>query len=227
MLMNGLKVAIWTLAVIGMTPAILLAVLNMVANIAMARQLKKEAAMDTDEAMVVVSRSHVELGRNYRLEVTSLIWPSAVLLMGAGAFGIGLLNLIPRQTQFDEVQGFDRIEHYVDRVLNSGEPNAYVVIALADDDYTALTIACADVRRTIDFYIWRKEQIGPVLEFFSKREVIPIEDRISEEGTEFETRHLSFPLSGTAQEISQLCKSVFEDAYGVEDGAELRFTLGI
>jgi hypothetical protein len=49
--MNVLKVAIWTLAVIGMTPAILLAALNLMANMAMARQLKKEAELDANREL--------------------------------------------------------------------------------------------------------------------------------------------------------------------------------
>lgn len=148
------------------------------------------------------------------------------LLLGAGAFVGGLLHLIPSQTQFREVHGFDKIEHYVEQVMNSRSPHAYLVISLADDEYSAVSISNGDEGRSIDFYLTKKEQIAPVLAFFAERGVEPVYDYVTEEGTEFETRHLSFPVDGTTEEVAELCESIFTDAYGVEKDAELLFTLG-
>ena len=224
--MNVLKVAIWTMAIVGLIPAILLAVLNLTSNISLARHLKRNSELRIDDGGVSTSQSYLEFGDKYRLEVTTSYWPSATLLIGASAFAVGLLHLIPPQTQFREVHGFDKIEHYVERVMNSRSPYAYIVISAADDEYTALSISNSDEGRTINFTLTKKEQIAPVLAYFSERGVEPIEDNVTEEGTEFETRHLSYPTDGTKEEVSELCKSVLADVYGIDKDAELLFTFG-
>ncbi|TWU44145.1 hypothetical protein Q31b_16810 [Novipirellula aureliae] len=224
--MNLLKVAIWSLVIVGLTPAILLAVLNLTSTIALARHLKNNPGQQVDEGDVTLSQSYMEFGKRCRLEVTTSYWPSMTLLLGAGAFVVGLLYMIPPQTQHLEVQGFDKIEHYVERVANSRSPHAYLVVSLAEDEYTAVSVSDGDEGYTIEFYLTKKEQVVPVLAFLSKREIEPTVDTITEEGTEFETRHLSFPVDGTTEEVAELCRSVFLDAYGVEKDAELLFTLG-
>jgi hypothetical protein len=168
----------------------------------------------------------MEFDSGHRIEVTTSYWPSVTLLIGASTFAVGLLYLIPPQTQFREVRGFDKIEQYVEQVMNSRSPHAYLVISLADDEYTALSISSGDEGRSIDFYLTKKGQIAPVRAFFSERGVEPKVDHITEEGTEFETRHLSYPVDGTVEEVSQLCESVLADVYGIDKDAELLFTIG-
>ena len=224
--MNVLKVAIWAMAIAGMAPAILLAVLSLSSNIALARHLKKNAELEFDDGEVVSFQRYMEFGDRYRLEVTASYWPSVTLLIGAGAFAAGLLYLIPPQTQFREAHGFDKIEQYVQQVMNSRSPQAYLVISLADDEYTALCVSNSESGRSIEFYLTNQEQIAPVLAFFSERGVEPVSDYVTEEGTEFETRNLSFRINGTTEEIAELCESIFVDAYGVEKDAELVFTVG-
>lgn len=223
--MNPLKIALWSLVIAGLTPAVLLAVFNLTSTIALARHLKSNAEQ-VDDGEFTFFQSYMEFGKRHRLEVTTSYWPSTVLLIGAGAVVVGLLYMIPTQTQFREVYGFDKIEHYVERAMNSRSPHAYLVVSLAEDEYTALSISYGDEGCSIDFYLTKKEQVAPVLAFFSKREVEPIVDSITEKGTEFETHHLSFPIEGTTEEVTELCRSVFLDAYGVEPDAELLFTLG-
>lgn len=224
--MNVLKVAIWTLAVIGLTPAILLAVLNLSSNIAWARHLKKNPELKVDDGEFTLSQSYLELGKKYRLEVRTSYLPSVTLLLGAGAFVVGLLYLIPPQTQFRESHGFDKIKQYVERVMSSHSPYAYLVVSLAEDGYTGLSISSGDEGYSINFSPTKREQIAPILAFFSERGVEPVHDYVTEEGTEFETRHLSFPVDGTTEEVSELCESVFVDAYGVKKNADLLFTVG-
>lgn len=55
---------------------------------------------------------------------------------------------------------------------------------------------------------------------------ILLDDHVTEEGTGFETRHLSYPIDGTVEEVSDLCESIFTDVYGVEKDSELIFTVG-
>tara|TARA_A100001391_G_scaffold116121_1_gene78589 strand:- start:41 stop:370 length:330 start_codon:yes stop_codon:yes gene_type:complete len=109
--MSLLKIAIWSLVIMGLTPAILLAVLNLTSTIALARHLKNNPRQQVDEGNVTLSQSYMEFGKRYRLEVTTSYWPSMTLLLGAGAFVVGLLYMIPPQTQFREFQGFDKIEY--------------------------------------------------------------------------------------------------------------------
>jgi hypothetical protein len=230
--MNAIKVAIWSLAISGMTPAVLLAVLNLTSNISLARHLKKEAEQEVDDNATSfdgVSRltlCYMDFGRKHRLEVTSLIWPSAVLLVGAGTFAVGLLNLIPSQMQSHNVGGIEMVDQYVGQVIDSHKPPAYLVISLVSDEYTALSIASTEEHRSIDFYLTKKEQIAPVLAFFSKRGIGPMKDEVTEEGTEFETRHLSYPVDRSTSEVGKLCREVFTEAYGVEKDTELIFTVG-
>lgn len=224
--MNPLKIALWSLVIVGLTPVVLLAVFNLTSTIALARHLKSNPEQQVDDGGVTLSQSYMEFGKRFRLEVTSSYWPSTALLFGAGAVVVGLLYMIPPQTQFREVHGFDKIEHYVKRVMNSRSPHAYLVVSLAEDEYTALSISDGDEVCSIDFYLTKKEQVAPVLAFFSKRDVEPTSDFITEKGTEFETHHLSFPVDGTTEEVTELCRSVFLEAYGVETDAELLFTLG-
>jgi hypothetical protein len=224
--MNIMKVAIWTIAVVGLTPAVLLAVLNLTANIAAARHLKKNPELQLGEGETGSSQCYLEFGNKYRLEVTTSYWPSVTLLVGAGAFAVGLLYLIPPQTQFREVHGFDKIEQYVEKVMNSHSPYAYIVISAADDEYTALSISSGDEGRSINFYLTKKEQIAPVLAYFSERGVEPIDDHVTEEGTDFETHHLSYPIGGTVEEVTDLCEAILTDVYGVEKDAKLLFTVG-
>ena len=111
-------------------------------------------------------------------------------------------------------------------MVNSRSPHVYLVVSLAEDAYTAVSISDGDEGYSIDFYLTKKDHFEPVLAFLSKRAIEPTVDSITEEGTEFETRHLSYLVDGTKEELAELCRSVFLDAYGVERDAQLLFTLG-
>lgn len=224
--MNVLKIAIWTMALIGMAPAILLAVLNLISTIAFARQRKNNADADIDGSDFATFHSYMEFGDRYHLELTSSLWPSVTLLVGAGTFAMGLLYLIPPQTQVRKVGGFEKIERYVEKLVNSRSPYAYLVMSPVADEYTAVTVSKNDDGYAIDFFLTKKEQVVPVLAFFSKQGIEPATDNLTEEGTEFEARNLSFPVAGSTGHISQLCRSVLIDAYGLDEDAELVFALG-
>ncbi len=225
-MMNMLKVTIWTLAVLGMVPTILLAVLNIGSNMAMARHLRKNPDFQVGDGLLASSQSYIEFNNRWRLEVATTNWPSILLLFGAAAFVIGLWFLLPRQTQHQNVGGFEKIEPYVERVMQSESPHAYLVISLAEDEYTAVGVSSSAEGCTMDFSLTKKEQIAPVVAFFSERAKEPIEDRVTEEGTEFETRHLSYPIDRAIEEVADLCKSIFTDAYGVTGDQKLIFVLG-
>jgi hypothetical protein len=224
--MNTLKIAIWTLALVGMAPAILLAVLNLSSTIALTRHLKGKDNAGLEAGDFTTFQSYMEFGKGYHIELTSSLWPSVTLLVGAGTFAAGLLYLIPPQNQVRRVGEFEEIELYVEKVVNSPSPHAYVVISLSEDAYTAVTVSKSDDHLAIEFFMTKKEQVGPVLAFFSKQGLEPDTDNLTEEGTEFETRSLSFPVAGSTERISQICRTVMVDAYQIGTDAELVFTLG-
>jgi hypothetical protein len=116
--MNILKIAIWTTTIIGLAPVTLLAILNLASNLSIARQMQNGAAFEQDDPYLH-SYTYIQFGKALKLEVTSAIWPSICLIAGASACVVGLLFLIPRQTQLTKAGGFGDIQKYVERVLES------------------------------------------------------------------------------------------------------------
>jgi hypothetical protein len=225
--MNMLKLAIWTTTIVGLAPVALLAVLNLASNVSLARQMKEEAGFEHDDGgSAYFTQSYMQFGKTLRLEVATSLWPSVCLLVGASACVVGLLFLIPRQTQFMEAGGFKKIQKHVEKVMNSRSTFAYVVISPSDDEYTAITFSKGDDGNALDFYLTKQAQIEPVLAFFSERGIEPVEDYVADEDTECESRNLSFLIDGTAEEVAAICASILTDVYGVGKDRELLFTDG-
>ena len=225
--MNMLKLAIWTTTIVGLAPVTLLAVLNLASNVTLARQMKGEAGFEHDDGGdAYFTESYMQFGKTLRLEVATSLWPSVCLLVGASACVVGLFFLIPRQTQFVETGGFNKIQKHIEKAVKSRSQYAYVVISPSDDEYTAISFTKGDDGHSFDFYLSKQEQIEPMIAFFSERGIEPVEDYVTEDGTEFESRNLSFPTNGTAEEVAAICASILTDVYGVGKDKELMFTDG-
>jgi hypothetical protein len=204
-----------------------MAVLNLASNVSLARQMKEEAGFEHDDGgSAYFTQSYVQFGKTHRLKVATSFWPSVCLLVGVRAFVVGLLFLIPRQSQFMEASGFNKIQKNVQKVMNSRSKYAYLVISPSDDEYTAISFTKSDDGHSLDFYLTKQEQIEPVLAFFSERGIEPTDDYVTEENTESESRNLSFPIDGTAEGVAVICASILTDVYGVRNDRELLFTDG-
>lgn len=225
--MNVLKLAIWTVTIVGLTPATLLAVLNLTSNLSLARHIREGAGFEHDDGGdAYFTQSYMQFGKSLRMEVTTKLWPSVCLLAGTCAVIVGLVFLIPRQSEIREARGFNKIQRYIEKVMKSGSQYAYVVISPSDDEYTAISFTKSDDGHSLDFYLTKQEQIEPLLEFFSERGIEPAEDYVSEGGTEFESRNLSFPIEGTVAEVAAICTSILIDVYGIDKKEELLFSIG-
>lgn len=225
--MNVLKLAIWITTIVGMAPATLLAVLNLASTVSLARQMKEEAGFEHDDGSdAYFTQSYMQFGKTLRLEVATASWPSICLIVGASAFVVGLLFLLPRQTQFVEAGGFNKIQKHIEKVMKSRSQYACVVISPSNDEYTAISFTRGDNGHSLDFYLTKQEQIEPLLAFFSERGIEPAEDYVADEDTEFESRNLSFPTNGIAEEVTAICTSILTDVYGIERDSELLFTDG-
>jgi hypothetical protein len=225
--MNVLKLIIWTVTIVGMTPVTLLAVLNLTSTLSLARHIRDGAGFEHDDGgSAYFTHSYVQFGKTLTMEVTTKLWPPVCLLAGTCAVIVGLVFLIPRQSQIREARGFDKIQRYIEKVMTSGSQYAYVVISPSDDEYTAVSFTKNDEGHSLVFYVTKQEQIEPLLAFFSERGIEPAEDYVSESGTEFESRNLSFPTDGTAAEVAAICASILSEVYGIDEKKELLFSIG-
>lgn len=223
--MNIPKLTIWAAALIGLSPALLLAVVNLASNLALRRHLKAEIAFEHDDGSdAYFTQSFLKLGKTTQLELSTSWWPAVFVIAGAMILVAGLWFLIPRQTQVSVSGGFDQLPRHIEKFLNHRSPFAYLTVTPIDDEYTAISLAKDEDQLSFDFYLTNSEQIAAVLAYFRREGLEPIQDFTTDEATGDQCRHLSFPAEGTATELAAACTTILTTVFAIEDDRKLLFS---
>lgn len=218
-----LKAIIWIVTLLGLLPITLFALAHLISMISIARLPKEPPEPGT---LSVIGDVSIQVGPGNKLHLSTHVWPSVLVVVGALSIFLGLLFLLPKQPDRVRVGGFFRIESYIDRLLRSRKDFASVIVATTDGQHALLVTRRSD-GTVLHVGADRTKSDGEesrTREFFKQLGMAPVREYLAANGgVKDATCNFEFSLTGDAETIARLCVSVFTNLFGVTNQQELEF----
>lgn len=208
------KFLIWITALLGLAPAILVAISTLVVS-----RLRHK---NTD-----LGGASLQIGTfAINLNVSSYSWAAVMVLAGAAFVAVGLLFLLPGQGRFVPRTGFSKIELYIEQLLRSPSEVSSLIVATPDDQSSLLlmkeggqTTLHVSIQRTL-----HPNQEARLRTLCREHNVLPAKEFLSSNGgAEGATISFEFPLGDNPKSVAKLCIQVLTDVFGATDKQGLRF----
>lgn len=231
-----MKTLIWLLAIVGLATPCFLAVVHL-ASYWIARQYIANEPQEPGETSFLLGPTFVFGGSSAnapKLELTSSLVPPVATLVGGIVFLVGLFFLIPRQPLVVKLvvkkDGFSQLETHVQRLLRSRSDFASLGLSTPDGQH-GLDLYCRNGQvEVVSLFPSVKPPDGHeelIRRYFTARNISPSQDYVpANGGVEGAPRVLSYPLPSDAQVISQVCKDIFTDIFGVGDSQGVQYDYG-
>jgi hypothetical protein len=209
-----MKLLIWTAVLLGIAPAILVAI----STLFVSRLRRKN--IDFGSASMLIGPLTTSLN------TSSHCWAAVILLIGAAFVVIGLFFLLPRQSSFVWKGGFSKIESHIGQLLRSPGRVSSLIVATPDDESSILLIR-ENGQTTLHVSIQRIMHPGQesrVRELCKELSIVPVREFFSANGgVEEATINFEFAMSHNPTQIANLCIRVFNSVFGATDRRGLKF----
>ena len=216
-----MKLVLWVVTIIGLAPVLLLSLLHILAHVQMARNQPTPDEMERDGVTLTFTESVTFQLKGFApVPVAKTAWPAVCVLLGAAILVLGLIFLLPKPNVPDKGTVAD-IQTVAGKLRRSDPPVSVVITQPADD--AGLVLSKEEQSVELTFYLSAKDPEARIRSHLAEQGIEPTDDFLGNEGTEGEFRILTYPLEGSDAEISQLCVSIFREAYGVDEGHTLHF----
>lgn len=123
------------------------------------------------------------------------------------------ISVTPPPEHF-ETKGFDQIETYVTRLLNSDSDYRAIIFSTSDGDRAFLIYTRGSATSASLDVDWREhpEKEAAIRAFFAKLNIAPSQDYLAGNGgINDSTRMLEYPLEGNASQIAALTKRIMSE----------------
>ena len=162
------------------------------------------------------------------LQLTHMVWPAFVSLLGIIFIFTGLFFLIPKQVTIVETSGSKKLKGYVRRLLRSKASFTSLGIFTLDDEN--------------GFSVWKKDglvtvnlsaQIIPndgkeekIVAFFVDLGITPTRDYKYQNGDiKDSARSFSYPVEADSDRITEICMRIMKEIYNINEKDGLKYDL--
>lgn len=207
------KVIIWTAMLLGLAPAILIAISTLI--VSRCRQKNDCGCASLQIGTLAIN-----------LDVSSNLWPAILVLVGSAFIVLGLIFLLPKQAEFVRTKGFSKIETYVEGLLRSRSQLSSLIISTTDDKSSVLLVK-EGRQTTLHVPIQRglyPNQEGELRVLCKRLNITPTKEFVSSNREDRDAvNNFEFAVSDDPKSIAELCVQILTQVYGAKADCGLRF----
>jgi hypothetical protein len=220
-----MKTAIWIIALVGLLPLTLIAILNLVSTISMRRQL---AAEPLDDGSTSIVTSTIQFNDSMApMSISSHPWPSLVILAGVVFCLVGLYFLIPTQPTRVARDGYSKFEPMIKRVVGSNKEYSSLIVSAQNGNKAILIMKQnGQIALSVSTDTEDTKTSNALKSYFETRNITPTEEyQTHDENFGTNTTHFEFSLRGNTADIAKICRDVFNGVFGVENNEPMEFNV--
>lgn len=226
-----MKLTIWVITVIGILPILFLSAIQVHLQLVHKHQIfSHEKTQEKPDFVYISIKPSPGIGifKHENIQLTHMLWPALVSLLGTTLVFTGLFFLIPKQATVVETGGSKELNYYVKELLSSRAA------------FTSLGISTLDEQK--GFSLWKKDglvtvelsaEIIPddgkeerIVAFFKDLGIKATSDyKAGNGGIANATRLFSYPIEADNNKITEICLRIMKEIYDISEQDGLKYHL--